>query len=210
MQNTLKYYCILNATNMIVHCRSCAMRYHLDDSVLGSKGCQVRCTACGYIWHQSPPPAKNMLVPQGEESLPVHKGFSRGTKIALFTVSLLLASSGSFFLGRNSFGSLGPWIDGCIELWHNSEKKPDLEITSFSIQSTDEGNVVCQGSLRNLSNRTINSPKILILRNDGYGKTAVQKKEHILKDTNLEPGQVQSFSLTLPASSCAFITAMIK
>ena len=68
---------------MIVQCPLCEMRYHLDDSVLGSKGCQVRCTACGHIWHQNPPESKNMLIKVPKKSETVQQGFSIGTKIII-------------------------------------------------------------------------------------------------------------------------------
>jgi hypothetical protein len=150
-----------------------------------------------------------MLVPQNDSSRSSNQGFSRGTKIFVFALSLMVASSAAFFLGRKSFNSLGPWIDGCIELWSKTENTPGLEITSFSFQTTDEGILVCQGSLRNLSKQTITSPKLLILINDGQNKQTIQKKEHILKDITLAPGQSHVFSVTLQQSSCAFITAMI-
>lgn len=196
---------------MIVQCRSCTMRYHLDDSVLGSKGCQVRCTSCGHIWHLSPPVSKNMLIARPEETASPGQSFSRTTKVLISCVSLAIMGLGSFYLGRKSLGSLGPWIDGCVELWGKVEKKPALEITSFSFQGTDEGQFVCQGSIRNISNQTVLSPKILVLLNESVAqsKTTLHKKEHVLKDVQMIPGQSHSFSLSLPQSNCSSVTAMI-
>jgi predicted Zn finger-like uncharacterized protein/SLAP domain-containing protein len=210
MKKTLQFFIFsMHPEPMIVECHSCAMRYHLDNAVLGSKGCPVRCTGCGHIWHQSPPPTKNMLIPRPEENSTNRTSFSLSTKRILMILVFVFFGMGSFFAGRQSTKSLGPWIDGWIELWGTESKKSHLEMTSFSFQSTEDGQVLCQGSLRNTSDQTIHSPKIMLLlcAINAEGKTTTQKKEHVLNNVQIQAGQAQPFSLMLPASSYLSITA---
>lgn len=195
---------------MIVQCRPCKMRYHLDDSVLGSKGCQVRCTACGHIWHQSAPVSKNMLVTVPAESDLPQRVFSVSTKRFVGILALCIVGFGSFYLGRQSLDTLGPWVDGWTELMWINRKKPTLELVSFSFQSTDAGKIICQGSVRNLSDKTIVSPKIqLTLRDFNAAGNHTQKRDHILENIQISPGQSQTFSLSLPQSSFSAVTASI-
>ena len=213
VEKPIEFYHLILRTPyfMIVQCRSCKMRYHLDDSVLGSKGCQVRCTACGHIWHQTAPESKNMLVTTAKESDSEHRGFSVGTKRILGIVALCAVGCGSFYLGRQSLDTLGPWVDGWIELFLSQRKDPKLELTSFAFQSTDEGKMICHGSVRNLSDKTIISPKIQLClwEFDSSGKKIPIKKDHALENTQILSGQSQTFSLDFPQSKCSSVTASI-
>lgn len=196
---------------MIVQCRPCKMRYHLDDSVLGSKGCQVRCTACGHIWHQAAPESKNMLITVPQEPGTEQRGFSIGTRRIIGFIVLCIVGGGSFYLGRQSLDTLGPWVDGWTELLFNHKKKTKLELTSFAFQSTDEGKIVCHGSIRNLSDKTIISPKIqlCLCEFDSSGNKTNVKKDHVLENTQILSGQSQTFSLEFPQSNCSSVTASI-
>ena len=196
---------------MIVQCRSCEMRYHLDDGVLGSKGCQVRCTACGHIWHQNPPESKNMLIKVPKESEKAHQEFSVGTKIIIAMASFSIVGCVSFYLGRQSLDTLGPWVDGWIELLRSKRNKPALELTSFSFQTMDDGKMMCQGSVRNLSDRVISAPKIQLTLCEfkESGKKSIQKRDHVLDGVQIPSGQSQTFSFSLPPSNCSAITASI-
>ncbi len=197
---------------MIVQCRPCKMRYHLDDSVLGSKGCQVRCTACGHIWYQSAPESKNMLITVPQESGKEQRGFSIGTRRILEFFLLCIVGISSFYLGRQSLYTLGPWVDGWTELMLNHKKSLKLELTSFAFQSTDEGKMVCRGSIRNLSDKTIVSPKIqlFLCEFDSSGKKTTLKRDHVLENIQILSGQSQTFSLEFPQSNCSSITASIS
>ncbi len=196
---------------MIVQCRPCKMRYHLDDSVLGSKGCQVRCTACGHIWHQAAPESKNMLITVPQESDTEQRGFSIGTRRIIGFIALCIVGSGSFYLGRHSLDTLGPWVDGWTELLLDHRKKPKLELTSFTFQSTDEGKIACHGSIRNLSDKTIISPKIhlCLCEFDSSGNKKNVKRDHVLENTQILSGQSQTFSLEFPQSNCSSVSASI-
>lgn len=194
---------------MIVECHSCTMRYHLDSSVLGSKGCPVRCTGCGHIWHQSPPQSKNMLIERPEDSPPNRVSFSHITKRIVTILLLLFFGMGAFYVGRKSTSSLGPWVDGWIELWSKDNKQTHLEIVSFSFHNSENGQILCQGSIRNLSDQSIHSPKIMLMlcEANSNGQKTRHQKEHILNAVQIKPGEIQPFSLTLPASSYLSITA---
>ncbi len=78
---------------MIVRCGACAKRYHLDDTVLGSAGKKVRCTACEHVWHQPPPPPSvNTLMPLPQVS-PTSGSYARRSPLLWAGSILLIALS---------------------------------------------------------------------------------------------------------------------
>jgi predicted Zn finger-like uncharacterized protein len=46
---------VIDASEMILTCPSCAKRYLVADNAIGPAGRTVRCAACGHGWHQAPP-----------------------------------------------------------------------------------------------------------------------------------------------------------
>jgi len=150
-----------------------------------------------------------MLIERPEDPPLSHKSFSRGTKVFILLVSLIFVGSTSFYLGRQSLDSLGPWIDGWMELYGQKQNKKTIEITSFSFQGTDDAHILCQGVIRNISTNTIVSPKIVVVFNEitPENKILLHKKDYVLQDIDLLAGQSYSFSFSLPQANCTSVTA---
>lgn len=136
---------------MIVQCRACLMRYHLDDGVLGSQGGYVRCTACQHVWFQGPGPAPRDALVVRVQGRPVGSGrWHRRVKRSLIIIGLGAAMVGAFWGGHYyTHNDLGIGSKGLISFSPSSE----LALSSFAFTQEAAGSLVCQGVLTNKGSR---------------------------------------------------------
>lgn len=188
---------------MIVQCRGCSMRYQLDEGILGSKGCHVRCTSCHHVWFQSPPPLpRDTLVPCPENQAPIEQKKQRKfLKLGLLCFVLTMSNVVSFMAGGHFSFVESKWIQAISEIFSGT-KQNKLTITAFSAQEEKESKTIsCQGTLFNPTELSIDNPilhLILSEKNDD-GPVKIKCLEEKLTQTTLAPGQTSNFSLTIPA-----------
>jgi len=195
---------------MIVQCRHCHMRYDLDEQVLGSKGCHVRCTNCGHIWHQAPLPQRNALVAQSPHvdstssvtmpPSPLARSWSLRILMGMLYVVV-------FVSGVYSPTWFKPWIQSWKELvCPMAQSAIVLELEKCQWGLGEDGQWHLKGQLRNRSDRDISDPDVIIEYTSIDAKTAVtslQTKRHTCHDVRLLPNQSHEFHLMIPADRCA-------
>ncbi len=108
---------------MILSCPSCATRYLVDDSQIGSTGRTVRCAKCRHSWHQDPPeeitepvsvvepPQEPAPIPKGSNlpALPKEKSKKGGRWIGWVAFALTIAVIlGGGYLTRHQIVELWP------------------------------------------------------------------------------------------------------
>lgn len=193
---------------MIVQCRNCQMRYELDEQVVGSKGCHVRCTSCGHIWHQLPLPQSNAIVakpPLLNESIPPSAS-TRGKRSWMVKIMWILSYAGLFTAGAYSPVVMKPWIQSWKELiWPVAGLSNRVEIESFQWRLADDQLCHAQGKIYNRSEHPVYDPEVIVEYTMLDEKTLTKttyKKRHVCYSVRLLPQQSCEFQITVAAGRC--------
>jgi predicted Zn finger-like uncharacterized protein len=202
---------------MIIQCHSCGIRYLLDDDVLGSRGCHVRCTACGTIWHQSAAPLPQYaLVKRTEDPTEDTKTANHSSLfwISIACIIALTLGAALFALSKNYFIGAFPKIRDLYSLLNFKSDTHSVEIISFSFKKDVQNSaLLCHGILHNTSKNTIKSPILMLAfaKTSPTEKHAIEKIYHTLSHITLNEKESCIFSFTLPniPKDSSFISAIV-
>ena len=193
---------------MIVQCKACATRYYLDEEILGSKGCRVRCMSCKAIWVEPPRPlSKQALVLRKEESVKPGSFFLKALHWNVYTK---IFTGGLILLGIVMvvhFASLEHMASIFVRPFQDSMVISPLQLRSFSYQRNAETqHIVMQGELKNTSKNTIASPSVWVLFfQQSHSKASpakiIKKIQYTLHDFIAHPDEKAPFSFSLPDES---------
>ncbi len=181
---------------MLISCPNCSSTFAVPAKALGENGKKVKCSKCGHMWHQNPPPAEkssldNLLnVNKSEDkNLPVktnktnNLGYIAACLILVF-ICVILQFMAMPKLNENISQMLGLEDFTAIKM---------VNFTSESQINDNKWDIKISGVITNTSSREVKTPTLDVKILSKGGRVIAEDKIKIEKE-KLEPYEIYNFS----------------
>lgn len=184
---------------MILTCSSCKTQFAVPSSAVPPMGRKVKCSRCGFIWHQKPlaalmdveilseAPEKPVPIPQGS-SLP--SVIREANPIRRMRRSFAVLAAASVVLAVLSFREQLPFMRG-FYTWAGLEQVSGLAFTNVSMTKKRVNNkyvLHLGGEITNESDETLSVPPLFV-KVVSRGGNVLMSNEVTLPLSELKPGE---------------------